>query len=325
MPACQNEEIGSIWSHHYGGVSPYNYVWSNGEIGDTLSGLLSGEYQLTITDARGCRDSLSVLVPSSPSLADWDIVLSDTVICEGSQFEISVDLPLVSDFYWTNTAGWVFDSSSVSLSESGVYYLNVITLEGCLLQDSMVLTSMEGDFLADFLLPAEGVINEPVVAIDISWPVPQSIEWVYDTLVTNWIASLESQEIVSYPEVGVYTIGLYANLGECVAYLEKEIQIYDSRDSLEYQIPGAEYNLISSFEIFPNPNQGDFSIRLILSSPQNADIWLFSEQGELVEYNPKEGQEYYELFYQNSPLPSGVYTAIARVGEEWIYLNFVVL
>lgn len=37
-----------------GGTPPYSYSWSNGNISETISGLCSGTYILTVTDALGC-------------------------------------------------------------------------------------------------------------------------------------------------------------------------------------------------------------------------------------------------------------------------------
>jgi hypothetical protein len=45
-----------------GGTSPYTYSWSNGSTSGDLTGLTAGTYDITVTDANGCTETLSVEV-----------------------------------------------------------------------------------------------------------------------------------------------------------------------------------------------------------------------------------------------------------------------
>jgi len=116
---------------------------------------------------------------------------------------------------------------------------------------------------------------------------------------------------------------MQADLGGCVAYLEKEIRIYESRDSLDFELPESFSDPITGFEVFPNPNVGQFYLRLTLTEAMPAELWLFTEQAALVQHWDVNGAAYYELPYQQGSLPAGVYTAIARVGGSWRYLGVV--
>ena len=53
---------GSVYSNVSGGVQPYSYLWNNGEITESISGLTSGEYIVTVTDANGCLSSAQAYV-----------------------------------------------------------------------------------------------------------------------------------------------------------------------------------------------------------------------------------------------------------------------
>jgi gliding motility-associated-like protein len=66
-----------------GGTGPYTYLWSNNGTTDTISGLTTGVYNVTITDANGCTSSATVNVGSTGS-ATANASASVTTIVSGS-------------------------------------------------------------------------------------------------------------------------------------------------------------------------------------------------------------------------------------------------
>ena len=42
-----------------GGTAPYTYLWSNGQTGDSTTGLGSGTYSVTVTDLNGCSSTIN--------------------------------------------------------------------------------------------------------------------------------------------------------------------------------------------------------------------------------------------------------------------------
>src|SRR6185436_17324046 len=66
-----------------GGTSPYQYAWSpSGGTATTASGLASGSYMVTVTDAHNCIQSASAIV-TQPSSLTASIPVSSPVICYG--------------------------------------------------------------------------------------------------------------------------------------------------------------------------------------------------------------------------------------------------
>jgi hypothetical protein len=53
---------GTASVYAYDGVSPYTYLWSNGEITANITGLIAGTYSVTVTDANGCTVNCSTTV-----------------------------------------------------------------------------------------------------------------------------------------------------------------------------------------------------------------------------------------------------------------------
>jgi gliding motility-associated-like protein len=65
---CPDVAKGFIQTNVTGGVSPYNYSWSNGSNTSSLSQLHGGIYTVTITDANGCSVSQTVSLVEGDSL-----------------------------------------------------------------------------------------------------------------------------------------------------------------------------------------------------------------------------------------------------------------
>lgn len=59
---------GSIKLQFYGGLAPYQYLWSDGETTANLNNLSAGPYNLQMTDAAGCIKDLSFIITAPPVL-----------------------------------------------------------------------------------------------------------------------------------------------------------------------------------------------------------------------------------------------------------------
>jgi gliding motility-associated-like protein len=84
---CLNQAVGIIDVEIDGGISPYDFVWSNGQsttdlTKDTIKGITKGTYDVTVTDAVGC-----VISSTSTTIDTLDVLLNNTinthVICKG--------------------------------------------------------------------------------------------------------------------------------------------------------------------------------------------------------------------------------------------------
>ncbi len=65
-PVCTGDENGSIEVFVSGGTAPYSYLWNTGDTTSSISGLGTGTYSVTVTDANGCTiEKEQVLFPLS--------------------------------------------------------------------------------------------------------------------------------------------------------------------------------------------------------------------------------------------------------------------
>jgi large repetitive protein len=58
-PTCANDRDGSLTLTGFGGGTPnYSFIWSTGATTQAITGLAAGPYGVTITDSKGCTESI---------------------------------------------------------------------------------------------------------------------------------------------------------------------------------------------------------------------------------------------------------------------------
>lgn len=120
-----------------GGTFPYSYLWSNGETTTAVSGLCSGIYAVTVTDASSntATDSVTITSPTAISIDDSVTNASCSTCTDGS---ISVT---VNGGVPPFTIAWSSGSTTNSTinQEPGEYIINVTDSNGCLFVDTLII------------------------------------------------------------------------------------------------------------------------------------------------------------------------------------------
>ncbi|MCB0403002.1 MAG: gliding motility-associated C-terminal domain-containing protein [Flavobacteriales bacterium] len=83
-PTCFNYTDGSAWVNAFGGTPGYTYSWNTTPVqtNDSISGIPSGTYTATVTDSKGCFDTISVTL-INPLLFSVNVTGND-VSCFGA-------------------------------------------------------------------------------------------------------------------------------------------------------------------------------------------------------------------------------------------------
>lgn len=75
---CFEEKSGRARINAVGGISPYTFQWSNGVVGNDNRNIAGGNYKLTVTDAVGCNDTMTVVIYQPDSLRFDSLVTINT-------------------------------------------------------------------------------------------------------------------------------------------------------------------------------------------------------------------------------------------------------
>jgi uncharacterized repeat protein (TIGR01451 family) len=125
-PNCTQPSVGSLFAEMTGsGFGPYTYAWSNGDINQTASALVAGNYTVTITDGLGCFSLTSITLNKALNPAG-------SVICNGTNTgTVSVQLvnataPVV--YNWSNGQS----GSTLSNLTNGNYAVTATDANGCI-------------------------------------------------------------------------------------------------------------------------------------------------------------------------------------------------
>lgn len=124
------------------GITPYTYLWSNGQTTATATSLCPGTYTCTITDASGCTITASATI-TQPTIIIIDVI-SPVTICTGQSTTLNASAtgghPLGGyTFNWTAPA-FTGPSNTVSPTVTTTYTVTALDTAGCVSQSPQTVT-----------------------------------------------------------------------------------------------------------------------------------------------------------------------------------------
>jgi len=302
-PTCNGNNDGSISLTITNGTAPYTFLWNTGSTNSQIGNLTAGDYNVTITDAVGCIGVQNfTLVNPDPLIVDLG---ENRVLCVDQELELDVSVEDSGATYqWTSDNGFSSTLPIVALENEGTYSLTITNSNGCSATDFIEITTTDEVISANFLVPTQAFENETIVLVDVSEPVPDTVDWTFSEGTTIVSQNGDYAELM-FKEAGVYTATMVAKRGSCEAVLTKEIIVQENTNFGNPQNPHATF--IQDFTIFPNPNSGVFKteIKLLQSAPVSIKIVNLATNA-IVNTRIASGKENYVLDY-NLNLAIGTY------------------
>ncbi|MFH1321902.1 MAG: PKD domain-containing protein [Bacteroidota bacterium] len=183
--SCYGSCTGSATVIAAGGVTPYTYLWTDGQTITTATGLCSGTHNVIITDINGCITTNTVVITEPNS-----IMISDSVInvsCNGGDdgaIYISVNggTPFYS-YSWSPNAG---NSSIVTNLTAQTYNVTVSDMNGCVVNQPISVSEPAPlAYTANTTPSSCGDTNGEAIIIPSGGTPPYSYLWPDNQTVSN--------------------------------------------------------------------------------------------------------------------------------------------
>ena len=144
-PTCANDRDGSLTLAGFGGGTPsYSFKWTTGATTSSITGLAAGPYGVTLTDAKGCQDSIPrfsigvnpiSIVGSQVREATCKGVNTGSITISGVTGGTTIGGSYTFIWSYNNTTN-VGSSSTLSNLPPGLYYLTIQDRNKCEKKDS---------------------------------------------------------------------------------------------------------------------------------------------------------------------------------------------
>ena len=176
-PATCLSSDGSIIAFGSGGTPPYSFLWSTGATTQNVSGLISGNYNVTATDANGCFGyGYAYVNASTPITVTYSTTPSSCTSPTGTASLIISGGTAPYSITWYTTP--VQTTSTATALSSGWYYFHVTDALGCIQNGSVYVPPIDVIYLSFTSSPATCLASDGSVSVSASGGVaPYTYSW----------------------------------------------------------------------------------------------------------------------------------------------------
>ncbi|CAA6829610.1 MAG: internalin, putative [uncultured Aureispira sp.] len=137
--SCFGSCDGLLTASASGGTTPYTYLWNNGALGDSITGICAGTYAVTITDAVGCTATDNIIVTQPSAIVATITNVTNTFCfgsCTGSATIIGSGGSAPYTYLWGPGTGFQTTSTVTNLC-TGTYSVTVTDMNGCVTSNAV--------------------------------------------------------------------------------------------------------------------------------------------------------------------------------------------
>ena len=267
---CFGQNNGAINTTIAGGAKPFNYSWEGIASTDTgIKDLFKGVYTLLVTDNAGCRSErlFEIKEPSLP--------VSLTATSQSACDETPNGVIILRALGGTAPYFFGIDDPDNMLAETkfmvygGNYEVYVADINNCRAESEVTVSVRNVKPSVNFMVATSRYALDTLVVKDVSLPRPDSVKWDFSPEASIIENNLLYSKI-KYGVTGIYPVKMTGYFESCEYTVEKLLNIAP----FDPQILPNEDNLsgIESVEISPNPNMGQFILKVKLYTKQQVHV-----------------------------------------------------
>ena len=295
------------------------YSWNVGNTTQTITAAASGTYIAFATSSVGCMgtDTINVTV-SAPLNTDLG---PDFVLCQGTTAQLASPIFGANYQWFFNGISSFTNSQSVTASQNGEYVVTVTDNGGCTASDTIQLIPTGSSIVADFLSNTVDVnVGDTLKLINLSYPGNFTSSWDFG----DGSFSIDEDPEHIYLTEGLKNVKLTVSNGSCSSDTMKTITILPLRKGTSITALDTILNSFDAVNLYPNPNNGNYSLTIDLLEEGDLFIELYNINGQRLFDEKLYGKEF-NLHYNNDQLGKGIYLIRLRVNEEYRTLRFIKL
>ena len=240
--SCGGSPIGKIFVTGQTGQAPFSYLWNDGQTGSTITGLTSGLYSVTVTDAYGCTLSKSGTITDVNPIG-FGLFTATEPTCLQSNGVINLTITGgTSPFYYSASTGNVLVSYSTTFSISGLSagQYNFLVTDAGLCQMTAGITLETPGGLTSVTVQGQNSTcstnNGSILVNVVGGTVPYTYTLIYPTGNQLNISNSQTSQIFQNLSGGTYSVAVSDNSG--CSFLQELTLLTQNKFTVSTQVLG---------------------------------------------------------------------------------------
>ena len=240
--SCGGSPIGKIFVTGQTGQAPFSYLWNDGQTGSTITGLTSGLYSVTVTDAYGCTLSKSATITDVNPIG-FGLFTATEPTCLQSNGVINLTITGgTSPFYYSASTGNVLVSYSTTFSISGLSagQYNFLVTDAGLCQMTAGITLETPGGLTSVTVQGQNSTcstnNGSILVNVVGGTVPYTYTLIYPTGNQLNISNSQTSQIFQNLSGGTYSVAVSDNSG--CSFLQELTLLTQNKFTVSTQVLG---------------------------------------------------------------------------------------